>query len=278
MKLVPRNSRAVLAGAAQRRALLAFQSGSAVSRCRRSCRWEPYETAGDSKHEFAWSRLRYTGRCGGSFGGFGFGCGGGRGPGTIPRPTSRFSRRSAVSPGSMPGATSRSWICDNDDIFNYPVRLRRPGARAWTFSEDAGQAPARVPAQGRLPDGRRFPRHGRLGELPEGHADGAADGELSDHGSGGRRRDLSRALRHRPALPGARRTIRRARAGPTRRTATSPKWRAIRDDKGRIIVAICHNMHLGDAWEWADDAEYPEPFASMAFRVGIDYVMYSMTH
>ena len=57
-----------------------------------------------------------------------------------------------------------------------------------------------------------------------------------------------------------------------------PKWRAIRDEKGRIIVAICHNMHLGDAWEWADDSQYPEPFASMAFRVGIDYVMYSMTH
>ena len=47
-----------------------------------------------------------------------------------------------------------------------------------------------------------------------------------------------------------------------------PKWRAIRDDKGRIVVAICHNMHLGDAWEWADDPNYPEPFASMAFRVG----------
>lgn len=57
-----------------------------------------------------------------------------------------------------------------------------------------------------------------------------------------------------------------------------PKWRAIRDDKGRIIVAICHNMHLGDAWEWADSPDYPENFASMAFRVGIDYVMYSMTH
>ena len=25
------------------------------------------------------------------------------------------------------------------------------------------------------------------------------------------------------------------------------KWRAIRDDKGRVIVAFCHNMHLGDA-------------------------------
>jgi hypothetical protein len=57
-----------------------------------------------------------------------------------------------------------------------------------------------------------------------------------------------------------------------------PKWRAIRDDKGRIIVAICHNMHLGDAWEWADDPQYPETFASMAFRVGLDYILYGMTH
>jgi hypothetical protein len=56
------------------------------------------------------------------------------------------------------------------------------------------------------------------------------------------------------------------------------KWRGIRDDHGRVMVAICANMHLGDAWEWADDPAYPEQFASMAFRVGLNYVMYSMTH
>jgi hypothetical protein len=56
------------------------------------------------------------------------------------------------------------------------------------------------------------------------------------------------------------------------------KWRSIRDDKGRVIVAICHNMHLGDAWEWADSPAYPEKFASMAFRVGLNYIMYGMTH
>ena len=36
--------------------------------------------------------------------------------------------------------------------------------------------------------------------------------------------------------------------------------------------------HLGDAWEWADSPDYPERFASLAFRVGIDYVIYGMTH
>jgi len=29
------------------------------------------------------------------------------------------------------------------------------------------------------------------------------------------------------------------------------------DDKGRIMVAISHNLDLGDAWEYADDAYYP---------------------
>ncbi|HVA93351.1 MAG TPA: DUF4159 domain-containing protein [Candidatus Dormibacteraeota bacterium] len=60
--------------------------------------------------------------------------------------------------------------------------------------------------------------------------------------------------------------------------AIQPHWRAIRDDQGRIMVAICHNMHLADSWEHADDPLYPEKFTSFAYRVGIDYLIYSMTH
>lgn len=62
------------------------------------------------------------------------------------------------------------------------------------------------------------------------------------------------------------------------RDGIEPRWRAILDDKGRVQVGICHNMDLGDAWEWADDPEYPEAFASLAYRIGINYVVYSMTH
>lgn len=56
------------------------------------------------------------------------------------------------------------------------------------------------------------------------------------------------------------------------------KWRGIYDDKGRIMVGICHNMDLGDAWEWADHPNYPEKYASLAYRIGINYVLYAMTH
>jgi hypothetical protein len=55
-------------------------------------------------------------------------------------------------------------------------------------------------------------------------------------------------------------------------------WRGIYDDKGRLMVAICHDMDLGDSWEHADDPEYPEKYSALAFRIGVDYVTYAMTH
>ena len=49
------------------------------------------------------------------------------------------------------------------------------------------------------------------------------------------------------------------------------KWRGIYDDKGRLMVAICHNMDLGDAWEWSDDPVYPEKFAALAYSIAVNY-------
>ena len=57
-----------------------------------------------------------------------------------------------------------------------------------------------------------------------------------------------------------------------------PRWSAIRDDKGRIMIAICHNSDVGDAWEWADSPNYPERATSMAYRIAINYIIYGMTH
>jgi hypothetical protein len=55
-------------------------------------------------------------------------------------------------------------------------------------------------------------------------------------------------------------------------------WRGILDDKGRVMIAISYNSDLGDAWEFADDASYPAPFADVAMRLGVNYVVYAMTH
>lgn len=63
--------------------------------------------------------------------------------------------------------------------------------------------------------------------------------------------------------------------GPSSRGA---HWRGIYDDKGRIIVAILYNSDIGDAWEWADDPRYPQEMAALAIRIGVNYVVYAMTH
>ncbi|MCX6593318.1 MAG: DUF4159 domain-containing protein [Acidobacteria bacterium] len=57
-----------------------------------------------------------------------------------------------------------------------------------------------------------------------------------------------------------------------------PKWAGVVDDKGRVMVGICHNMDLGDSWEHADLPRYPEKYTSLGYRIGINYIIYSMTH
>ena len=57
-----------------------------------------------------------------------------------------------------------------------------------------------------------------------------------------------------------------------------PRWRGIYDDRGRLMVAICHNMDLGDSWEHADNPLYPEQYSALGFRIGVNYLVYAMTH
>jgi hypothetical protein len=57
-----------------------------------------------------------------------------------------------------------------------------------------------------------------------------------------------------------------------------PHWRGIYDDKGRLMVAICHNMDLGDAWEHSDEPRYLEKWASLAYRIAMNYFIYDLTH
>jgi Domain of unknown function (DUF4159) len=57
-----------------------------------------------------------------------------------------------------------------------------------------------------------------------------------------------------------------------------PAWRGIYDDKGRIMVAMTFDSDLGDSWEWADDPTYDEKFSALGIRIGVNYIVYAMTH
>lgn len=59
---------------------------------------------------------------------------------------------------------------------------------------------------------------------------------------------------------------------------TTPQWFQLSDDKGRMVVAVNYNTDVGDAWEFADAPGYPEQMTELAYRYGIDYIIYAMTH
>jgi hypothetical protein len=59
---------------------------------------------------------------------------------------------------------------------------------------------------------------------------------------------------------------------------TTPAWRAMYDDRDRVMVAVNYNTDVGDAWEYADAPFYPENMTTLAYHYGVNYLVYSMTH
>lgn len=53
---------------------------------------------------------------------------------------------------------------------------------------------------------------------------------------------------------------------------------AILDDDGRIMVLINWNTDMGDGWEHTYHARYPTRYANLAYQMGLNYLIYSMTH
>lgn len=57
-------------------------------------------------------------------------------------------------------------------------------------------------------------------------------------------------------------------------------FKAFFDDKGRMMVMICHNTDLGDGWEREGEYKYyfTEFSEKIAYPLGINIVFYAMTH
>ena len=52
----------------------------------------------------------------------------------------------------------------------------------------------------------------------------------------------------------------------------------IYDDNRRLMMMINFNTDWGGAWEHAADSFYPRKYSDMAFKMGINAVVYSLTH
>jgi hypothetical protein len=87
---------------------------------------------------------------------------------------------------------------------------------------------------------------------------------------------------HKPQIPNFRTGEESQYTGITweRPDAREPHYRAISDDKGRIMVLICHNTDLGDGWEREGVYHYyfKEFSEKRAYPLAINILFYAMTH
>jgi hypothetical protein len=44
------------------------------------------------------------------------------------------------------------------------------------------------------------------------------------------------------------------------------------------MVLIAFNNDVADSWQWADDDRYPLDSANLGLRIGVNVVVYAMTH
>ncbi|HEX3940528.1 MAG TPA: DUF4159 domain-containing protein [Acidobacteriaceae bacterium] len=265
-------------------ALLALQAGGGGFFGRRGSSGPSLSQSlsGTDKAEFSWSRLRYTPVASG-FGGYGNGYGGyGRGgyggEWSWARDYPKADRQFLLALKRLTRIDGRSTEqvvdLDSDDIFNYPW-IYAVQVEDWTFTDAEAKRLREYLLKGGFLMVDDFHGTADWDSFMRGMRMVFPDRPVEDLDNKDEIFHVLYDLDDRFQVPGEQ----YINTGHTyEKDGYDPKWRAIRDDKGRIVVAICHNMHLGDAWEWSDSPEYPEKFSAMAFRIGLNYIVYGMTH
>jgi hypothetical protein len=239
---------------------------------------EAFSSSGieNGKSEYSWSRLRYSTAGGGGYGGYGYGRGG-----NWSRDYPKADRQFLIALKRLTRINARpvEQVVDLDSdgpssIENFPW-VYAVQVQTWTFTEPEAKRLREYLLKGGFlmvddfhgtTDWEHF-MNGMSMVFPDRSVEDLTDKDEIFH--------VLYYLTDRFQVPGEQYVW----TGRTyEKDGYIPAWRAIKDDRGRVMVAICYDMHLGDAWEWADDPRYPEKFASLAFRLGINYVMYGMTH
>jgi len=89
-------------------------------------------------------------------------------------------------------------------------------------------------------------------------------------------------LKERPQIPSIGHALGGRGYGITweRPDAREVHYKGIYDEKGRMMVIICHNTDLGDGWEREGENEwyFHEFSEKKAYPLGINIVFYAMTH
>lgn len=58
----------------------------------------------------------------------------------------------------------------------------------------------------------------------------------------------------------------------------TPQYFGIADDDGRLMMVVDYNNDISEYWEWSDDPLSPIEQTNEAYKYGVNYLMYALTH
>ena len=57
-----------------------------------------------------------------------------------------------------------------------------------------------------------------------------------------------------------------------------PQYFGMSDDNGRLMMVVDYNNDISEYWEWSDNPMMPIEQSNEAYKYGVNYVMYALTH
>ena len=58
----------------------------------------------------------------------------------------------------------------------------------------------------------------------------------------------------------------------------TPQYFGMTDDNGRLMMVVDYNNDISEYWEWSDDPLAPIEQSNEAYKYGVNYLMYALTH
>jgi hypothetical protein len=58
----------------------------------------------------------------------------------------------------------------------------------------------------------------------------------------------------------------------------TPRYLGMADDRGRLMMIVDYNMDLSEYWEWSGNPFMPVDQSNEAFKYGVNYLMYALSH
>ncbi len=58
----------------------------------------------------------------------------------------------------------------------------------------------------------------------------------------------------------------------------APQYLGISDDRGRLMLIANFNNDISEYWEWSDNPMMPIDQSNEAYKYGVNYIMYALTH